>query len=99
LQRIRRGASSRGAFWSVLITILCTGIPVVIMRWTLPSEPEIAALRGRREALSASIAELERNGGRIEWRRCGATARLCIRVDRKAPAYGEGADYFVAAGY
>jgi hypothetical protein len=98
LQRIRHGAGFRGALWSVAIAILCTATPIAIMRWTLPSETEIAALRARRDELSASVAALERKGGRIDWRHCGEAARLCVRVDRKAPVFGENADYYVVAG-
>ena len=49
--------------------------------------------------MMANIAALERQGGRIEWRRCGEKARLCVRVDRKAPPYGDRADYYVVEGY
>src|SRR5450432_3153093 len=79
-QRIRRGAAARGVLWSVVMAILGTGIPITIMRWALPSESEITGLRARRDELAASVAILERQGGRIDWRRCGATLRLCIRV-------------------
>jgi hypothetical protein len=99
LQRIRRGATVRAGLWSVVIAILCTGIPMAIMHWALPSGSEISALRARRDELSASVATLEGRGGRIDWRRCGERARLCVRVDRKAPTYGENADYFIVAGY
>jgi hypothetical protein len=99
LQRIRRGTTWRSALWSVAIAILCAGVPIAVMRWATPSESEIAGLRARRDQLSASVSTLERQGGRIDWRRCGATARLCVRVDRKAPTYGEKADYYVVAGY
>jgi hypothetical protein len=100
LRSIRRGASMHFGLWSVVIAILCTGIPMAIARWSLPSASEIAALQARRDELSASVATLEGRGGRIDWRRCGeGAARLCVRVDRKAPAYGEKSDYFVAAGY
>ena len=98
VQRIRHGAGLRGALWSVAIAVLCTATPLVIMRWTLPSENEIAALRARRDELAASVAALERKGGRIDWRHCGETSRLCVRVDRKAPTYGERADFYVVAG-
>ena len=99
LRAIGRGVTLRGALWSVAVLILSTGIPVAIMRWTLPSATDIAALRVRRDELSATVADLERRGGRVQLRQCGKTARLCVRVDRKAPAYGEKADYFVVAGY
>jgi hypothetical protein len=53
----------------------------------------------QRDALAKSIASLEQRGGKIEWKSCGDPARLCVRVDRKAPVYGEKADYYVAKGY
>ena len=99
LRRIGRGATLRGALWSVMATLLCTGVPVALMRWTQPTASDIASLRARRDELTANVAALERRGGRIEWRRCGEAARLCVRVDRKAPAYGEKADYYVVQGY
>jgi hypothetical protein len=99
LRRIGHGAAARGALWSIVIAILCTSIPIAIMRWVSPSGAEVAALRTRRDELSASIAALDRRGGRIDWRQCGDTMRLCVRVDRKAPTYGANADYYVVAGY
>lgn len=99
LRRVGRGASARIGLLSLTIIVLSTCIPTAIVRWVMPSEPEIAALRARRDVLAASVATLEARGGRAEWRRCGDPARLCVRVDRKAPTYGEKADYFVVAGY
>lgn len=99
LRTIKRAASLRGILWSILVAVLSTGIPIAVIRWTLPSSAEVAALRARRDELAASVATLERRGGRIEWRRCGAAARLCVRVDRAAPTYGEKADYYVVGGY
>jgi hypothetical protein len=99
LGRIRRSIGLRVAVSSIAVAILCTGIPVAITRWLLPSESDIARLRVRRDELTASIAALERRGGHIELRRCGETARLCVHVDRSAPAYGEKADYYIVKGY
>jgi hypothetical protein len=98
LRRIRYGAGVRGALWSLAIAILCTATPLALMRHALPSETEIAALRARRDELSASVAALERSGGRVDWRHCGEAARLCVRVDRKTPTYGEKSDFYVVAG-
>jgi hypothetical protein len=99
LRKIRRGTGVRVGLWSVAIALLCTGIPIAILRWALPSASDIATLRTRRDELAANVASLERRGGRIEWRQCGEKLRLCVRVDRKAPIYGEMADYYVVAGY
>jgi hypothetical protein len=99
LRRIGRGAVLRGALWSVAVVVFCTGIPIAIMRWTLPSGSDIASLRVRRDEMVTSIVALERQGGRIQWRHCGEKARLCVRVDRSAPPYGDKADYYVVEGY
>jgi hypothetical protein len=99
LRRIRRSAAVRIGLWSVVTAVLCAGVPAAITRWTLPSKSELSALQARRDELAASVTALERRGGRIEWRRCGEMTRLCVRVDRKAPAYGEKADFYVVAGY
>jgi hypothetical protein len=99
VRRIQGGATVRAGLWSIVIAILSIGIPMAIMRWALPSGSEVAALRLRRDELSASVAILEGRGGRIDWRHCGERARICVRVDRKAPTYGENADYFIVAGY
>jgi hypothetical protein len=98
-RKARFGAFARGTLWSIVVAVTCTGVPVGIMRWGLPSESQIAALRVRRDELAANLAALEARGGRIDWRRCGAAARLCIRIDRGAPVYGDKADFYVVAGY
>jgi hypothetical protein len=98
LERIR-GGGLRSAVSSLLVAILCTLVPIGIARWALPSAADISALRARRDELSVNLSKLEQQGARIEWRRCGEASRLCIRVDRKAPPYGEKGDFLVIAGY
>jgi len=103
LRALRRAADLRVALWSAGIAALCcaisTGLIVAAARWLLPSRTEIAALRSQHERLVSDIARLEERGGHIDLRRCGDAGRFCVRVDRKAPAFGEGADYFIVAGY
>lgn len=99
LQRMRRAANVRTLLWTVSITMICSGVAMGEAWWMLPSQSEIAALRFRRDALAANIARLDQRGGMLDVRRCGARARLCVRVDRTAPAYGPGADYLVVKGY
>jgi hypothetical protein len=98
LQKIR-GGGIHAAAWSVLAAILCAVVPIGIARWSLPSATEISALGARRDELSANLLKLEQQGARIDWRRCGDAKRLCVRIDRKAAAYGEKGDYFVIEGY
>ena len=99
LRRLGRAANVRMAVWSIGLTLLCTAIPMCGQWWLIPSQSEIAALRLRRDALAANVTSLEERGGRIDLRRCGGTDRLCVRVDRKGPAYGDAGDYLVVKGY
>ena len=99
LGAMKRAVHLRGFAWNFGISLLCTVIPVAIVHFTLPSRPEIAALRAQRDALAGSLAALERRGGKADWRLCGAAARLCIRIDRKAPAFGEKGEYSIVEGY
>ena len=99
LEKIRGAGGRRAAVWSIAAAVLCTLGPLGVARWVLPSSTHLAALRARRDELSASLAKLEQQGGRVDWRRCGEEKRLCVRVDRKAPTYGDKADYYVIEGY
>lgn len=99
LQKIRSAGKLRGAAWSFAAAVLCIGGAIGVGRWAFPTASEIASLRAQRDALAQNLAKLEQQGGHIDWRRCGEARRLCVRVDRKAPTYGEKADYFVVEGY
>ena len=95
LQKLRSGNALRAAAWSLGVAVLCSAVPIAIARWILPSAGEVAALRARRDELTANLTRLEQQGARIDWRHCGDSKRLCVRVDRKAPTYGDKGDYFV----
>jgi hypothetical protein len=99
LREVQRAANVRALVWSVGITTLCSAIPLLMTCWIIPSHSEIAALRAKHAELATKIANLQEQGGRMDLRRCGAGARLCVRVDRKAPTYGEQSDYLVVRGY
>ncbi len=99
LSHMKRTANMRGLLWSAAIAILCTAIPSVVVRWMLPSASQIAGLRVEREQLAASVSRLKQQGGLVNWRYCGEAVRLCVRVDRSAPTYGEKADYYIVNGY
>jgi uncharacterized protein involved in exopolysaccharide biosynthesis len=99
LRAMKHAVNMRGVAWNVGIALICAAIPATVAHFLLPSPADISALRMQRDALAKSIASLEQRGGRIEWKSCGDPARLCVRVDRKAPVYGEKADYYVAKGY
>ncbi|MGD0502487.1 MAG: hypothetical protein ABSD02_07080 [Steroidobacteraceae bacterium] len=99
LRRMKRAADLRGHLWAAALALVATAIPAAFMHWALPSTSEIDSLRGRRDQLQANLKKLEQMGGRAEWRRCGDSARFCVRIDKSAPAYGEKGDYFVVKGY
>jgi hypothetical protein len=99
LRSVGRAANVRVLFWSLSLTLMSSLIPLAFACWLIPTPAQIAALRLKRDDLVASIALLERQGGRIDLRHCGQVARLCVRIDRTAPAYGEQSDYSVVRGY
>jgi hypothetical protein len=96
---MKRAANMRSLLWSAIAAILSTAVPLGLAHWVLPSAADVDVLRARRDQLRLSIANLERGGGLADWRRCGTDARLCVRVDKTAPTYGDRADYYVIKGY
>ena len=93
LQSVKRAANLRVTLSSIGIAAICTCIAVAALSWLLPSKAEIAALRAQRDRFSETVVQLERHGGRIDLRRCGNDSRLCVRIDMKAPTFGEHQDY------
>lgn len=98
LQKLRSDNAVRGAAWSLAAALACSAVPISVARWVLPSASEVAALRVRRDELTANLTRLEQQGARIDWRHCGDSKRICVRVDRKAPTYGDKGDYYVIEG-
>ena len=99
LRVLSRATTLRTMGLGAVVAVL-PGIAVaLLLSWWVPSPGEIAALRAEHQRLSNGIARLTDGGGRIDLRRCGQSARLCVRVDRRAPAYGVQSDYLVVRGY
>jgi hypothetical protein len=99
LEQVRRSAGMRSILGNIALAVACATAPVVVARLALPSADQVAALKARHDELTARIAKLEQQGGRIDLRHCGASLRLCVRVDLKAPRFGENADFYVLEGY
>lgn len=93
LRRLRHVADVRVLVWTALLTAVSAAVAMGTMWWVLPSPRQIEALRSRRDALAADVARLEKYGGRVDLRRCGTHGRLCVRVERKGPAYGTDGDF------
>ena len=98
LRRVKRAANARVTLWTLGITAISAGIALFVAWWVLPTPAEIARLRTEREELASNLAVLNERGARADLRRCG-TAHLCVRVDLKAPRYGESSDYLIIKGY
>ncbi|HEY1725034.1 MAG TPA: hypothetical protein VGF89_06410 [Steroidobacteraceae bacterium] len=95
----QRAAALRMAWWTAAIGALPNVMVATLLVWAVPSPERIARLQDERARLSMGIARLAASGGRIDLRRCGDRERLCVRVDRQAPAYGDQSDYLVVRGY
>jgi len=99
LRRLRASATLRLGLWSLSVIAACTAVALLVAWWVLPTPASIQALRARRDAYAQAVARLDQSGGRMELHRCGDGNRLCVRVDRQAPAYGESAEFMVVKGY
>jgi hypothetical protein len=99
LRGLRRGVGWRLGLLSLGLSALSTALALAVAWWLLPSRAELAALRARHDEYAAATAALERAGGRADLRRCGDQQRLCVRVDRQAPAYGQSGEFLVIHGY
>ncbi|MEJ0004840.1 MAG: hypothetical protein WDM77_00180 [Steroidobacteraceae bacterium] len=99
LSQVHRATSVRFARWSFGIVSACALVPTLLSWALLPSRTQLGEARQTLEQLSAGVAQLSREGGRIELRHCGEANRLCARIDRKSPFYGKDADYVVLKGY
>ena len=99
LRRLQRTANLRLIAWSGIVLSVASLLPGAIAWWLLPTRAEIDALGARRDELTANVARLSRQGGNLELRHCGATQRLCVRIERSAPAYGAAGDFLIVKGY
>lgn len=99
LSQAHRATGARFALWSLGIVSACSLVPAVMSWMLMPSRAQMIQARQTLDQLSARIAQLGREGGRVDLRQCGEANRLCVRVDRKAPYYGEDSDYAVLKGY
>ena len=98
LQTVKRAAKARTAFWTLGVTAAAAAIALFVSWWILPTRTEIVALRTERDELAGNIAVLNQRGARADFRRCGA-GHICVRVDLKAPRYGNASDYLIVKGY
>jgi len=99
LRRLQRTATVRLVSWGAAVLSLAALLPFTLAWSLLPTRSEIQSLTARRDEMTANIARLSGQGGRVELRHCGTEQRLCVRVERSAPAYGAAGDFLVVKGY
>jgi hypothetical protein len=99
LRALERRARVRFVLSTLVTAALSGAMTAAAAWWLLPTSAEINALRARRDQLTGELATLQRSGGLIDLRRCGSGQRWCVRVDRKAPVYGDESDFLVVKGY
>jgi hypothetical protein len=99
LSQVHRATGVRFARWSIGIVSVCAIVPTILSWMLMPSPGQLLQARQTAAQLSARVAQLAGEGGRMELKHCGAKNRLCVRVDRKSPLYGDGADYMIVLGY
>jgi hypothetical protein len=99
LSQVHRATGVRFARWSFGVVSACALVPTILTWMLMPSRAQLTQARQSLDQLSAGITRMSREGGRIDLRHCGEANRLCVRVERKAPFYGENSDYAVLKGY
>lgn len=85
-QTLRDSISWVGWKWFAICVASAFGLCLAVMLSTLlliPSAGDLAALRAEKAALEASVAALERRGGRVKLNTCGDKKRLCALIDPK----------------
>jgi hypothetical protein len=88
------------SLWSGAVLAILPGAAVsALIWWWLPTPARIASLRAQEQQLSENVQRLTQQGARIDLRRCGSGARLCVRVDRGAPAFGQHGEYLIVENY
>lgn len=99
LQQLRRAVGLHALLVGTVVASLAATLPFALAWWLLPGPAELQSLRATRDELAGNIARLSERGARAQLQRCGSTRRLCVRIDRSAPVYGENGDYLVVKGY
>jgi hypothetical protein len=99
LGRLRGTAARHFTAIGLVLAALPAAAALLLLWHFIPSAAQLASLRTQRAQLLSNIAQLHAAGAHIELRRCGPAQRLCVHVDRRAPAYGDAADYLIVNGY
>ena len=99
LRALQRAINARSVLWIAGSAVATWLAGLALAWWIMPTPRELYDLKTQRDALATAVKQLRDAGGRVDLRRCGSEARLCVRIDRRAPSYGVDADYKVVEGY
>lgn len=98
-KRLHRTKNSLSWKFSAILTMaLCMLFvtAMVLAKLFVPNPEEIADLR-------ATVADLERRGGKVQLNTCGDDRRLCAKINLKAKAagdvYGNNSEWMILQGY
>lgn len=83
-QELRDSISWVGWKWFAVCVAAAFGLFTAMMLGVVllvPSARDLAALRAEKADLEASVAALERRGGRVQLTNCGDKKRLCALID------------------
>ena len=109
-QKLRDSISWVGWKWFAVCVAAAFGLFSAIMLGVVllvPSARDLAALRAEKADLEASVAALDRRGGRVQLTHCGDKKRLCALIDPQqinsdgvAHRYGDkGETWMILKGY
>ena len=109
-QKLRDSISWVGWKWFAVCVAAAFGLFSAIMLGVVllvPSARDLAALRAEKADLEASVAALDRRGGRVQLTTCGDKKRLCALIDPQqinsdgvAHRYGDkGETWMILKGY
>jgi hypothetical protein len=79
----------RAAWQHAMVALAAIVVTLVAVRWYVPSVADMQALRTEKSRLAASVADLERRGGKLQISHCGPERRLCVAGDDYADIYGK----------
>lgn len=108
--RLQEAVASFGWKWAALAGGAAVAVlaAVLVAAWAMVAwqRSEVAELEQQRAALAADVAQLQANAEawaktapRAKLDRCGDQARLCVRIDTQAGAFGKNGDLAVIKGY
>lgn len=87
LRSVRRAANVRVPLLTLSPAAIASGVALLVAFWVLPTPAETATLRPERDP------HCDPHSTQAREQICVGAECLCVRVDLKAPRYGDSSDY------